>query len=437
MSERQTFSTRFATVLTMVGVAVGLGNVWRFPYMMGEYGGSAFLIVYLVFAGLIALPALTAEWTLGRETRKGPIGALASIWGTRWGKVIGGTLVFTMVVSTSYYIVVIGNIAFAASFSVLEGFSDETLDDFGILFSDGWLQYAFAIGVLVAGMYVLHRGINKGIEAVSRMFVPAFTLVIFYLVINALFLPGAIEKFAEFLKPDFSVLEAEHIFAALGQAFFSLGLAGTIMVIYGSYMKAEENIPRMAAFTALGDVGAAFLASLFIVPTILVFGLDLSQGPTLVFSTLPNLFSIMPGGRILGSAFLLVLALIAFLSAIGALEAIVGSISEVLDIKSSRTKVIFVFLVIEALVMMPSALDPGIVGTLDLIFGSGMQVLGSLIAIVTVTWGLGIVKTKLQLFAEDTAGWHNLYFLSLKWVVPGVMLAVLVGYIISNLQDAA
>ena len=433
MSERQTFSSRFTTVLTMVGVAVGLGNVWRFPYMMGEYGGSAFLVVYLVFVALVALPALTAEWTLGRETRQGPIGALATIWGTRWGKVIGGTLVFTMIVSTSYYIVVIGNIAFAASFSILEGFSDDTLDDFNILFGDGWLQYAFAMFVLSAGMYVLHRGINRGIEAVSRMFVPAFTLVIFYLVINALFLPGAIERFAEFLKPDFSVLRAEHVFAALGQAFFSLGLAGTIMVIYGSYMKSDQNIPRLAAFTALGDVGAAFLASLFIVPTILVFGLDLSQGPTLVFSTLPNLFGIMPGGRLLGSAFLMVLALIAFLSAIGALEAIVGSISEILNIRSSRTKVIFVFLFIEALVMLSSALYPGIVGTLDLIFGSGMQVLGSLIAILTVAWGLGRARAKYQLFADETAGWHDLYFLSLKWVVPGVMLVVLIGYIVSNL----
>jgi NSS family neurotransmitter:Na+ symporter len=417
----------------MVGVAVGLGNVWRFPYMMGEYGGSAFLVVYLVFTALIALPALTAEWTLGRETRKGPIGALAAVWGTRRGKVIGGMLVFTMVVSTSYYLVVIGNIAFAASFSVLNGFSEDTLNDFGILFGDGWLQYAFAVGVLAAGMYVLHRGINKGIEAVSRLFVPAFALVIFYLVINALFLPGAIEKFADFLKPDFSVLRAEHIFAALGQAFFSLGLAGTIMVIYGSYMKSGQNIPRLAAFTALGDVGAAFLASLFIVPTILVFGLDLSQGPTLVFSTLPNLFSIMPGGRILGSAFLLALALIAFLSAIGALEAIVGSISEMLNIRSSRTKVILVFFFIEALVMLPSALDPSIVGTLDLIFGSGMQVLGSLIAIVTVTWGLGTAKTKLQLFAGESAGWHDTYYLCLKWIVPSVMLVVLIGYIASNL----
>ena len=433
MAERQTFSSRFTTVLTMVGVAVGLGNVWRFPYMMGEYGGSAFLVVYLAFTILLAIPAMTAEWSLGRETRRGPIGALASVWGERWGKRIGGLLVFTMVVSTSYYIVVIGNIAFAASFSMLAGFSDDTLAEFEMRFVDGWLQYAFALGVLGAAMYVLYRGINKGIEAVSRLFVPAFTLVIVYLVVNALFLPGAPAKFAAFLRPDFSVLAVEHIFAALGQAFFSLGLAGTIMVIYGSYMQPGQNIPRIAAFTAMGDVGAALLASLFIVPTILVFGLDLSQGPTLVFSTLPNLFAIMPGGRILGSAFLLALTLIAFLSAIGALEAIVGSISEMLEVRSGRTKVILAILVVEALVMLPSSLDPGIVGTLDLVFGSGMQMLGSLIAIVTVAWGLGVVRTKLQLFPGETAGWHDTYYLWLKWVVPGVMLIVLVGYVASNL----
>jgi NSS family neurotransmitter:Na+ symporter len=421
------------TVLSMVGVAVGLGNVWRFPYMMGEYGGSAFLVVYLVFTVLLAIPAMTAEWSLGRETGRGPIGALSAVWGSKWGRRIGGLIVFTMVVSTSYYIVVIGNIAFTASYSVLNGFGEETLGDFSTQFADGWLQYLFAAGVLVCAMFVLYKGINKGIEVVSRLFVPFFALVIVYLVINALFLPGAPEKFGEFLRPDFSVLETEHIFAALGQAFFSLGLAGTIMVIYGSYMQPDQNIPRIAAFTAMGDVGAAFLASLFIVPTILVFDLDLSQGPTLVFSTLPNLFSVMPGGRILGSAFLLALSLIAFLSAVGALEAIVGSISEELRLESGRTRVILVILVVEALVMLPSALDPDIVGTLDLIFGSGMQMLGSLIAVVTVTWGIGQAGTKLQLFQQRQASWHDTYFLWLKWVVPGLMSAVLVGYVISNL----
>ena len=283
-------------------------------------------------------------------------------------------------------------------------------------------------------MVVLYRGLNKGIEAVSRIFVPFFALVIFYLVVNAFFLPGAAAKFVEFLKPDFSVLEAEQIFAALGQAFFSLGLAGTIMVMYGSYMADNQNIPKVAAFTALGDVGAAFLASLFVVPTILVFGLDLSQGPTLVFDTLPKLFSVMPGGRIFGSCFLLALTLIAFLSALGAIEAIVGSITEELRIRSGRTRMIIAVLLVEAAVMLPSSLDPGVVGTLDLIFGSAIQMLGSVIAVITVAWGLGQVKTNLQIFGGTSRGWHTNYYFWLKWVVPGVMLVVLGGYVASNIQ---
>ena len=125
--ERQKFSSQFASTLTFIGVAVGLGNVWRFPYMMGEYGGSAFLIVYLLFTIFLAIPGLTAEWTLGRATRKGPIGALSSVLGKTWGRRIGGLIVFTMIVSTSYYLVVIGNIAFSASFSVFNGFSESTI----------------------------------------------------------------------------------------------------------------------------------------------------------------------------------------------------------------------------------------------------------------------------------------------------------------------
>ncbi len=431
--QRQEFSSKFASTLTFIGVAVGLGNVWRFPYMMGEYGGSAFLVVYLLFTVLLAIPALTAEWALGRATRKGPIGALSSVLGKTWGRRVGGLIVFTMIVSTSYYLVVIGNIAYAASFSVLTGFSESTIPEFDGQMTNGWLQYVFGLVVLGSAMLVLHLGVNKGIEAVSRLFVPFFALVILYLVVNALFLPGAIDKVAAFLKPDFSVLTAEHMFAALGQSFFSIGLAGTIMVIYGSYMPADQNMLRTASFTALGDVGAAILASLFLVPTILVFSLDLSQGPTLVFSTLPKLFSVMEGGRILGSGFLLALCLIALLSAIGTLEAVVGSISEELQIRSSRSIVILVILLIEAAIMLPSALDPELIGVLDLIFGSGMQMLGSAIAVTTVAWGLGRLATKAQIFGATDQSWHDTYFAWLKWVVPGVMTIVLVSYLASNL----
>ena len=431
--ERQKFSSQFSSTLTFIGVAVGLGNVWRFPYMMGEYGGSAFLIVYLVFTIFLAIPGLTAEWTLGRATGKGPIGALSSVLGKTWGRRIGGLIVFTMIVSTSYYLVVIGNIAFTASFSVLNGFSDSTIAEFDGQMSNGWLQYVFGLVVLGFVMLVLHLGVNKGIEWVSLLFVPFFALVILYLVVNALFLPGALDKVTEFLKPDFSVLTTEHIFAALGQSFFSIGLAGTIMVIYGSYMPAEQKMLKTASITALGDVGAAMLASLFLIPTILVFNLDMSQGPTLVFSTLPKLFSVMEGGRILGSGFLLALCFIAFLSAVGTLEAVVGSISEELKLRSSRRIVILIILLIEAAIMLPSALDPDLIGVLDLIFGSGMQMLGSAIAVTTVAWGLGRLVTKAQIFGSVDRPWHDTYFAWVKWVVPGVIFIVLINYLVSNL----
>ena len=430
--ERPKFSSKFASTLTFIGVAVGLGNVWRFPYMMGEYGGSAFLVVYLLFTIFLAIPALTAEWTLGRATRKGPIGALSSVLGKTWGRRIGGLIVFTIIVSTSYYLVVIGNIAFAASFSVLTGFSESTITEFNGQMANGWLQYAFGLGVLGFAMLVLHLGVNKGIELVSRLFVPFFALVILYLVVNALFLPGAMIKVAEFLKPDFSVLTTEHIFAALGQSFFSIGLAGTIMVIYGSYMPPEQKMLKTASFTALGDVGAAMLASLFLIPTILVFNLDLSQGPTLVFSTLPKLFSVMEGGRILGSGFLLALCLIAFLSAVGTLEAVVGGISEELKLRSSRGIVILIILLIEAAIMLPSSLDPDLIGVLDLIFGSGMQMLGSAIAVTTVAWGLGRLATKAQIFGSADRSWHDTYFVWMKWVVPGVIFIVLINYLVTS-----
>jgi len=182
----------------------------------------------------------------------------------------------------------------------------------------------------------------------------------------------------------------------------------------------------------LGDVGAAMLASLFIVPTILVFNLDLAQGPTLVFSTLPKLFSVMPGGRILGSGFLLALSLIAFLSAIGALEAIVGSISEELKFRSSRSIVILIILLVEAAIMLPSSLNPEIIGTLDLVFGSGMQMLGSTIALIAVAWGIGRLTTKVQIFGSTNKPWHDNYFAWLKWVLPSVMIIVLTSYLISN-----
>ena len=418
----------------MVGVSIGLGNVWRFPYMMGKYGGSAFLFVYLIFTLLFAIPAVMAEWALGRETRKGPIGAFSAVMGPFFGHLIGYILLFTVLVADSYYLVVIANVIYTTYFSVVHGFKAGNIHLFEEQLSNGLLQYEIAVGTLFASLYIIYRGLNNGIESLSKLFVPFFSIVIVYLVISAFSLDGAVEHFVAFLRPDFSAMKAEHIFAALGQAFFSLGLGGTFLLIYGSYLQEDQNIPKSAILTGLGDAGAALFASLFIIPSILVFGLDMTAGPNLIFSTLPKLFSQMPAGQFLGSIFLLALAMIAFLSNIAALEVLAGGINDGRKTEWSRTKIIIIIGTLESLLMLPSSFYAKLIGILDLVFGSGMQVLGSTLAVLTVAWGLDKQKTMFQIFGTTGGRWQNIYFFWIRWVVPGALLFILVNYIYSSIN---
>ena len=451
MAQREIFSTRFATLMTMAGVAIGLGNVWRFPYMMGRYGGSAFLIVYLVFVVLFAVPALMAEWALGRQTRRGPVGAFTEAFGPLAGRIIGALLLATVLVADSYYLVVIANIVYAGGFSIVHGFGPEHLPAFEAGIGHGRLQYAIALGVLAMTLLVIHRGLRRGIEATSKVFVPFAGVIVLILVAYTLSLPGALVQLGRFLHPDFSALGAEQLFAALGQAFFSAGLGGTFMLVYGSYLRDNESIPGAAVLTALGDAGAALMAALFIVPAILVFGLDMSAGPSLIFATLPQLFGSMPGGQLVGSLFLIALAVMAFLSNVAAIEVFVDGIGELVPMRMQRGGIILVVLGVEAALMLPSALVPGTIGTLDLIFGSGMQVLGSALAVAALVWGLGQVTTLKQMFgargatrasgensgtaraARSVTAWQASLFWWLRWVVPGALFAILLGYIHSKI----
>lgn len=432
MSQRNLFSSRVATVLTMIGVAVGLGNVWRFPYMMGKYGGSAFLFIYLLFTVLFALPALVGEMGLGRVSRKGILGAFQEALGPSLGKLVGFLLLFTVTIASSYYVVVIANVIFTASFSAIEGFSAESMPVFERQLSNGYLQYGIVLGTLLISLLVLGRGLQKGIEWISKLFVPFFLLIILYLIMNAFSLDGAKAQFLAFLQPDFGALGAKDVFAALGQAFYSLSLGGTFMVMYGSYIKSDESLPKLAFWTGVGDVGAALLAGLFIVPTVLVFGLDMTAGPQLIFVTLPRLFMEMPGGAWIGFLFMTVLAMVAILSLIGAQEAAIGTIVEIPWIPWNRKQVLIGMGVLQALLAFPSAMQPNLIGWLDLIFGSGMQLLGSALALIALTWGIGRLRASSELSSGHSFTQGAFFFQWIKWVVPLVLFIVLIGYIYSS-----
>jgi NSS family neurotransmitter:Na+ symporter len=427
---RELFSSRFATILTMVGVAVGLGNVWRFPYMMGKYGGSAFLIVYLAFVLVFAIPAITAEWSLGRHTRHGPLGAMEQAFGP-FGKWIGCLLVLTVLIANSYYVVIVGNVAFSAAFAMFTGFTAETIPSYTADLANGVLQAVVALLVIVASMWVIRRGITNGIERVSKLFVPFFGIMIITLIVMALKLPGAMSQLKAFIAPDFSQLTPTSLFAALGQAFFSLSLGGTFYLIYGSYLRDDENIPKTAIATGIGDAGAALLAALFIVPTVLALGLNMQAGPLLIFETLPRMFAEIPAGRVVGVAFLVGLWMMAFLSTVAAFQVIVGALTD--SFNFSISKAILIVGGVEAVLMLPSALNPDIIGTLDLIFGSGMQMLGSALAIIGLVWGCNSAVAATQIFGGRTDGFRGVYLLWLRWAVPATLGVMLVLYIADSL----
>lgn len=402
--------------------------------MMGLYGGSAFLIIYLIFTLFLAVPAVTAEWALGRSTRSGPIGAFSEAFNPVIGHIIGFALLITVTVADSYYIVVISNVITTAGFSMFVGFDETTIGSFNEFLGNGQLQYTISMIILAISIYVIYLGLNRGIENTSKYIVPFFLILMLYLIGHALFFGNAIEHLASFLKPDFSKITPEVIFAAMGQAFFSLGLGGTFLLIYGSYMKNDQNIVKGAILTGLGDVGAAILAGVFIVPAILAFDLDLASGPGLLFNTLPQLFAHMPFGRIVGSLFLIGLILVAFLSNIAALEVVAGGLGDSSLFKFSRNQIIIGLGITEMIIILPSALYPELIGTLDLIFGSGMQTIGSGLSVLAICWGIGRIKTLKEILpGEIGQRWGTFLFIWLKWVIPIALLLTLTLFIVDSL----
>ena len=217
-NSKNQYSSRLAAITTMIGIAVGLGNVWRFPYMMGNYGGSAFLIIYLVFTLLLAFPALLTEMALGKNSKGGTISAYESMFGNRLGKKIGYLLVAVITIAGSYYAVVVANVFFSAGYSILNGFSAEKNIAFQELLSNGYIQYSFTILLIMIALFVSYKGLKNGIERISKIIMPFFLFTILYMIIHAWRLPGAINEVKQFLSPDFGTIGTSEIFAALGQA---------------------------------------------------------------------------------------------------------------------------------------------------------------------------------------------------------------------------
>ncbi|HSR49825.1 MAG TPA: sodium-dependent transporter [Acidobacteriota bacterium] len=423
---RDTFGSTLGTVLTTAGVAIGLGNIWRFPYMMGAFGGAWFLIVYLAVVVGLGVPALMSEWALGRCLRRGPMGAFERA-SFPVGKAWGWLLLITVVMASSYYAVVLGWVLCYAVFFATGQATAPADQMFDSLAGSLPTQFAGVWVCLALSCAALAWGVKSGIQRVSSWFTPLFFALFLGLIVYVLSLPQAWTRFWSYLLESTGDFSAQTVLAALGQGLFSLSLGGTYMLVYGSYLRDREDIPRGALMTASLDVSAAMLACLLVIPSVLVFGIDLASGPSLMFVTMPQVFQSMTGGALAGTLFFLSVLLVALLSLIGAYEVIVAALGDAWG--WPRPKALIFILLTQTVLIVPPMLSRDYIFYSDLIWGSTMQPVGAALSVMALAWSLGRAKALEEISRQSRLPVPGFLVTWLRWVVPGaIVLGLIYGW---------
>lgn len=311
MKQRSSFGSRFGAVAVVGGSVVGLGNIWRFPYIAGENGGGAFILVYIAISALICIPIMLTEFSLGRHTRSNALRAFRRLSPRGYWNGAGYLGIATSTIILSFYAVIAGWALKFLQVALVNGFHRQSSEEIRTVFQQyidhGWgpMFWTFAFIAFIA--FIVVRGVEKGIEKFGKIVMPFMILLLIGLVINSLTLDGAKEGISFLLRPDFSKINSHVILQALGQAFFSLSLGMGTMITYGSYIPKNENMFRLAGTVAVTDTCVAILAGLAIFPAVFSYGISPTSGPELVFITLPNVFGNMTGGYLLGIAFFFLL----------------------------------------------------------------------------------------------------------------------------------
>lgn len=339
--------------MAAAGSAVGLGNIWRFPYLTGENGGAAFVFIYLLCVGLVAAPMLINEIALGRFTGKNTVGAFQHTGAHPLWTFFAGILplVVTFVV-LSYYSVIAGwtvGYIFSSILSLKVSFTE--------FIGNPSLVIGLGAFVIIVTVVIVLGGIAGGIEKASKIMMPLLFILLVLVILRSVTLPGAAKGIEYYLIPDFSKINGMVVLRALTQAFFSLGIGWGMMVTYGSYLNKQQNIISSSLWVALMDTGVALLAGLMVFPAVFAFGMSPTQGPNLVFNVLANIFQEMPLGNIVGAFFFLLLFLAAISSTISMLEAPAAYFIDTR--KWSRKKAAWTVALAAFLFGIPSALSKG------------------------------------------------------------------------------
>ena len=446
---RESFGSRFGALVAMAGSAVGLGNLWRFPYLVGENGGAAFIIVYIVLSFIICLPIFVSEFVIGRRSQKNAYAAFRDLSGGSAWRWVGLFTIIVPLIVLSYYSVIGGwSIEYlfkSLTFSFTGNESQAAMSTmFGDFVSYPWAPLMCHTAFLLATTLIVVIGIKDGIEKFSKVMMPLLFVMVLAIAIYSLTLPGAAKGIDYLFNPDFSKINAKACAAALGQAFFSLSLGfGTIMT-YASYVDKKENIMFQSTATAVSDLMFALIAGMAIMPAVFAFGLNPQSGPGLVFETLPFVFSQMPAGGIIAIVFFVALLVAALTSSISMLEVAVAYLVE--EKKFTRAWACVVLFILCWIVGAVCSLSFGPLSDVK-IFGDGifdffdnlssniLMTLGSLFTVLFVGWRL----KKTDIYDEFTNGgslsfnvrvFGFLWFL-IRYVAPVAIICIFVSGLFS------
>ncbi len=322
---------------------MGLGNIWKFPYVAGQNGGGAFLVVYLFFIVAIGLPVMLSEFSIGRSAQRNAIGSFKKLAaGTPW-YLVGVMGVAAAFLILSFYSAVAGWTLEYISKSVTNVFAGKDEAELNLLFgtfiSGTWRPLFWQFIFMGLTVWIVIAGVKKGIEKYTKILMPLLVAMIIVLCIRSVTLPGAVEGLAFLFKPDFSALTADAVLGALGQAFFSLSLGMGTLITYGSYIGKNNNLSSTVVQVSAADTIIAIMAGIAIFPAVFAFGIDPAEGPGLVFITLPNIFQQMTGGYFFALIFFVLLAVAALTSSISVLEVVVAYFVEELNLTRKRATI--------------------------------------------------------------------------------------------------
>ncbi len=432
-SNRESFGSKFGIIAATAGSAVGLGNIWRYPYITGENGGAAFIFIYLAIVLVVGIPVMLSEFTIGRRSQLNVFGAFKKLAPGKPWFLIGVMGVAAAFMILAFYTVVAGWTLEYLYQSVINGFEGKSAEELTSMFSGftgssfrPLLWYFIFMGLTAI---IVMAGVKGGIEKSTKIMMPLLFALLIVLIVRSLLLPGAEKGLSFLFKPDFSKITTSTFLLALGQAFFSLSIGMGTLITYGSYIPKKDNLATTAVSVVITDTLVAVLAGMAIFPAVFAFGIEPASGEGLAFITIPNIFQQMTGGMFFSVAFFVLLSLAALTSTISVLEVIVAFFVEELKLKRSfatwiatiSVSVLGVFCVLSTSSLADFKIAGlTIFGLMEFTTANILLPLGGLLIVIFIAWFYGRQNTMDELTNGGTikARYIPVFMFVIKFIAP-------------------